>query len=168
MGREIRRVKADWQHPKEPCRYSCSWPADRRGSAITPCNGEHYVPMHEHFTYNAEEIAEGLRDGWLTGEAPYYGVPVMPQWSDEDRTHYQFYETTSEGTPLSPVFAALNELEAWLVAEQGYTETQAKSFCADGWAPTFVRVGGEFMDGIQAGPLLKSRDFGPSRNEEER
>jgi hypothetical protein len=94
MGRELRRVPADWQHPK-----------DKKG---------HYIPMDDHFPYNKEEIQEGLRDGWLKNEPPNYGVPVMPQWPDSERTHYQMYEDTSEGTPISPVMETPEALARWL------------------------------------------------------
>jgi hypothetical protein len=38
----------------------------------------------------------------------------MPGWTKEERTHYQMYETTSEGTPISPVMATPEQLAAWL------------------------------------------------------
>jgi hypothetical protein len=50
---------------------------------------------------------------------------------------YQLYETVTEGTPVSPVFDSLAELEAWLVT-QGHTPQQAAAFCRDGWAPTMA------------------------------
>ena len=36
---------------------------------------------------------------------------------DAEPTHYQYYENTSEGTPLSPVFATEAELEIWIRKE---------------------------------------------------
>lgn len=93
MGREVRRVPASWEHPK---------------------NGKgHYVPMDEHFPYNEEEVKEGLRDGWLKGEPPNYGCDVMPQWPPAERTHYQMYESTSEGTPISPAMETPEKLARW-------------------------------------------------------
>lgn len=62
MHRKIRRVPANWEHPK-----------DTDGN---------YIPMFEHFPYPAEEIKEGLQVGWLKNEPPYYGVAVMPQWPE--------------------------------------------------------------------------------------
>lgn len=38
----------------------------------------------------------------------------MPQWSEEEKTHLQLYETTSEGTPMSPVFDCEIKLAKWL------------------------------------------------------
>jgi len=97
MGREVRMVPANWKHPK-----------DARG----------YLPMHERFPYNAEEIKEGLRDGWLENKPPHYGVDVMPQWPKSKRTHYQMYETCSEGTPISPVMKTPEALARWLVSNE--------------------------------------------------
>lgn len=39
----------------------------------------------------------------------------MPIWPDEKRTHLQMYETTSEGTPISPVMETPEALAQWLV-----------------------------------------------------
>lgn len=94
MGREVRMVPANWEHPK-----------DEKG---------HYIPMHEHFPYNESEVEEGLRNGWLKGQPPHYHIKVMPDWPKAQRTHYQMYEHTSEGTPISPAMATPEELARWL------------------------------------------------------
>ena len=94
MSREVRRVPASWEHPK-----------DEKG---------HYIPHYEHFPYDQEEIEEGLRDGWLSNEPPNYGCDVMPQWPDAERTHYQMYESVTEGTPISPVMETPEALAHWL------------------------------------------------------
>lgn len=94
MSREVRRVPASWEHPK-----------DEKG---------HYVPHYKHFPYNQEEIEEGLRDGWLDNNPPNYGCDVMPQWPEAERTHYQMYESVTEGTPISPVMESPEALARWL------------------------------------------------------
>ena len=38
----------------------------------------------------------------------------MPDWPAEERTHYQMYETCSEGTPISPVMETPEALAQWL------------------------------------------------------
>ena len=98
MGRKVRRVPPDWEHPRD-------------------AQGE-YIPMHDHFPYNEAEIAEGLNDGWLRDEPPFYGIDVMPQWAADHTSAYQLYETTSEGTPVSPVFATEDEMVDWLTRPQ--------------------------------------------------
>lgn len=106
MSRKCRRVPKDWQHPKD-------------------ISGD-YIPLHELFPYNAAEIEEGLRDGWLKGEPPYYGIPTMPQWPESQRTHYQMYEEVTEGTPISPVFERPEDLARWLAS------TRASAFAGMG------------------------------------
>ena len=94
MGCAVRRVPANWEHPKNEL-------------------GNH-IPMFEHFPYNKEEVEEGLREGWLPNDPPNYGCDIMPQWPKSERTHYQMYETVTEGTPISPVCASPEELAQWL------------------------------------------------------
>lgn len=130
MGREIRRVPLDWEHPR-----------DEDG---------HYIPLHDR-TYEeaAEEWLQALLR-WEAGEDParersgiryyweYAGPPPEPEhyrpaWESEP-TGFQVYETVSAGTPVSPVFASLDDLRAWLLA-QGYPEGGVERFLATGWAP---------------------------------
>jgi hypothetical protein len=50
---------------------------------------------------------------------------------------WQLWETVSEGSPISPVFATREEFVDWLVAE-GYSRLAAENFAKDGWAPSMV------------------------------
>jgi hypothetical protein len=136
MSREIRRVPATWEHPK-----------NERG---------HHTPLLASFGYNAEEIAEGLRDGWLENTPPHYGCPVMPEWPEEEKTHIQMYETTSEGTPISPVMDTPENLARWL-ADNGAssfgsctaTYEQWLDTCRRGWAPGGFLRGGVITSGVE-------------------
>jgi len=99
------------------------------------------IPLHASFPYNEDEIQEGLRDGWLKADTPYFGVGVMPYWSEAVRTHYQMYETTSEGTPISPVMETPEALARWLAdnnasafADMGATYDQWLATIMRGWA----------------------------------
>src|SRR6185503_13867538 len=112
MGREIRMVPANWKHPR-----------DRDGS---------YEPLNDGFNKDLDEWNEG-NDRWRQGlvskwtpngyeweprgdqypgcksYADYAGGQpksdeYMPDWPAEERTHLMMYETTSEGTPISPAF----------------------------------------------------------------
>lgn len=53
---------------------------------------------------------------------------------------WQCWETTSEGSPISPVFATADELVAWLVREEGCSEEAARRFVETKWAPSMVMV----------------------------
>lgn len=118
MGREVRMVPENWQHPK-----------DDKG---------HFIPLLARFPYDPEEIAEGLRDGWLTDEPPHYGCDVMPNWPDAERTHYQMYESTSEGTPISPVMPTPEALAGWL-ADNNASAFAGTGATYDQWLKTIKR-----------------------------
>lgn len=125
MGRELRRVPADWSHPKE--------------------NGR-YLPLHEPKKPLLLMVAEWLHNArlWELGHHPdqkkytrvggshirhfwYWDGSVpdpicyMPYWPDEEKTHYQWYEIVTEGTPISPVCASREDLARWLVDNEGDT-----------------------------------------------
>ena len=42
-------------------------------------------------------------------------LKLLYSLSPEQRTHFQYYETVSEGTPISPIFASQEALAHWLV-----------------------------------------------------
>ena len=137
MGREIRRVPADWEHPR-----------DKEGQ---------YIPLHDKDYETAAQEWTALFLAWENGTAEdrkrgescgcrylweWQGPPDEEthrkrKWTAEEATHYQVYETVSEGTPVSPVFASLPDMVEWLVGE-GFTWTAAERFAHDGWAPSFM------------------------------
>lgn len=157
MGREVRKVPADWQHPKDK---------------LTG----HFIPMHasgyeerarqwdedcakwergEFPDYASEENKQLPFDQW-DGQRPYSG-DYMPTWTPEQATHFMMYEDTSEGTPISPAFATPEELARWLA------DTGASSFgnstasyeawlrvCKGGFAPSAVVINGVMQDGVSA------------------
>lgn len=135
MGREIRRVTPDWQHPK-----------DERGQ---------YQPLYDN-DYESEALAweknyaEFMALSPEERQAKYYGQHYWEydptpdedyyrkeKWTPEQATAYQIYETVSEGTPVSPVFSDLDHLIQWLV-DQGFSEKAAQEFAKHGWAPSMV------------------------------
>jgi len=78
MGRKIRSVPPDWEHPK-----------DWKG---------HYKPLFDRpYEPSAQDWAGGPPD------KEYY----RPAWTEEEATAFQMYETVSEGTPVSPFFRHL-------------------------------------------------------------
>ncbi len=142
MGREVRRVPANWVHPK----------IDRGNGRLG------YQPMHDRsYAVDAAEWKEALA-AWERGERreenrhleywEYEGGPpdrayYRPEWTEEERTHFQMYETTSEGTPISPVMATPESLARWLVdnnasAFAGQTASYESwlRVCLGGYAPS--------------------------------
>lgn len=133
MGREIRRVPRGWEHPK-----------DERGR-YKPLFDEDYETAASEWARNFMAWENGERE--QHGDAPRYfwdweGNPpdeeyYRPAWGDDEATHYQVYENVTEGTPVSPVFATLDELRAWLL-EQGHSEHAASKFIEAGYAFSMV------------------------------
>ncbi len=136
MGREIRRVPKDWQHPEK-------W-----GGEYLPLYDEDYETGSAKYTQRLADFENDVggdrtraaERGCFTLEV-WDGGPPDPgyyraAWDDEP-THYQIYETVSEGTPTSPVFASLDEMLAWLIGE-GYSDYAARKFVKAGWAPSMM------------------------------
>jgi hypothetical protein len=159
MGREIRRVPPDWQHPIQECPHMPWWP--ERRCSLNGVAGKCYRPLYDKPF--REVAAEWKADyaAWERGERPGYfdaaesghlefwewenGPPdredYRPDWPEGAATAYQMYETVSEGTPVSPVFATEAEIVEWLVG-QGRTRHAAEQFVRAGWAPSLVVVNG--------------------------
>jgi hypothetical protein len=134
MGREVRKVPKDWEHPR-----------DHRG---------HLIPLHDRsYAQEAQEFLAIANEKGLQEAVEYMNLPreedFMPDWPPSERTHVQMYEDTSEGTPISPVFATIEELARWL-ADTGAsalgsctaTYEQWLATCQRGWAPSAVGLVG--------------------------
>ena len=166
MGREVRHVPENWQHPKND-----------KGDYI-PLLGDNYQSRLDDWNEASEKWQQGLRENWGKGEQ-WIPIPVekeyqsmsydewdgpkpelseyMPQWSDSEKTHIVMYETTSEGTPISPAFKTPEELARWLVdnnassfADRRATYEQWLNTIKDGWAISGVRCNGKLMSGVEA------------------
>lgn len=165
MGREVRRVPENWEHPMD-------WDhKDHHGR-------HHHKPLYEGYTdaldewtaerefwdndsddpgrwNNGEARMESKRSGesadlWH-GSRPESG-DYMPEWSEAERTHYQMYETTSEGTPLSPVLDTPEKLARWLTDNEASASGDLTAsyegwlrVCNGGYAPSMVGHDGRGM-----------------------
>ena len=154
MGREVRKVPSDWKHPKG--------------------YGEKYDPLYEGFAAALAGFKSDVESmGWKEALGYHGGGPnpdsYMPDWTIEERTHYQMYEDTSEGTPISPVMETPESLAQWL-ADNGAssfgrstaTYEQWLPICNGGFAPSMVVTGGSVMSGVEA--MLVDKD---QRNDNE-
>ncbi len=159
MGREIRMVPPNWEHPKN--------------------EREHFQPMFDRNFSDA--AAEWKRDfsEWESGVRPDYcgdenkslefwewhgGPPdreYYRPWKDEEATWFQVWETVSEGTPVTPPFATREELASYLAASGDYWDQKrgdgpwgvesANAFVfGSGWAPSLIITG--------TGDVVESRD----------
>lgn len=144
MGREIRKVPADWEHPKD---------ADG-----------HYRLMHDQ-TYQ-EVIISYLKDelswylwppkNWRYIKEWFECWPnkayYRPKW-DIEPSHYQIYENVTEGTPVSPIFASKDDLTDWLI-EQGHSRKASERFAKDEYVPSMVMTNKGIFMGIDALDIL--------------
>lgn len=146
MGREIRRVPVDWQHP-----------LDTKGT-YRPAN--HYHPLFDNdyatavaewkqafADWEADKDGERSRVTAAYGHYEYWDWSGCPPnrdyyrdraWTPEEATAYQVYETVSEGTPVSPVFATVDDLRRWLINDQGMSEAGADQFIGWGSVPSGI------------------------------
>ena len=89
MGREVRRVREKWEHPK-----------NGKGEFIPLFGGCDFKVHFEHWKkYHECEPIPAM---------------YMPQWEEKKATWYMMYETCTEGTPISPAFKTPEELARWL------------------------------------------------------
>jgi len=109
MGREVRRVPADWKHPK------------KRGE---------FVPLLGSWSNHLKSMEE--HPDWYEGEEPTPREEYMPDFPEGTATHYMMYETCTEGTPLSPAFATPEELAQWLT-DNGASAFGSQTGSYEGW-----------------------------------
>lgn len=124
MGREIRRVPPGWRHPTvgELC-------GDGGGQPWAA--GKPWLP-HPQYDENYDQAARRWLENcalWARGEHPdqpadteffwdWDGPPPSQEYyrtgrwafAPEEATWYMMYETTSEGTPISPSFSTPEEV----------------------------------------------------------
>lgn len=125
MGREVRKVRANWDHQAYCERNNIGYPhlfdgfkakleawlEGRDQWAKGLCKiGDDWEPIPQEYIDDDPNLDY---EEW-TGPQPDPKA-YMPDWDKSERTHYQMYENTTEGYPISPVFATKQELLEWLV-----------------------------------------------------
>ena len=113
MGRELRKVPANWEHPKKD------------NGSYQPMHNEFYGDVLHEWIKENEEWENGSHPDLIAhpeykeeypfwamynGDCPNYKYYQTKKYKPEELTHIQLYETTTEGSPLSPIFKA-DELE---------------------------------------------------------
>ncbi len=164
MGRQVRMVPPNWQHPMM---------SDGSGR-LQPMYDRLFADVHAEWLSEFDRVRRGELDAierecytkpgmiplneWLRDAGhppdPAYHRP----WRDDEATWVQLWETVSEGTPVSPAFATPAELVDYLVdggddwereraAESRrerirWTRKQAEDFMARGYStmPLSVRL----------------------------
>jgi len=111
MGREIREVPANWEHPTKTngdyipllgdsfTKALATWKERKKkwdeGFVMSFGDKKEWIPKEE-------EYASMSYEEW-DGEKPRR-KDYMPEWTDAQKTHIQLYETTTEGTPETGVY----------------------------------------------------------------
>lgn len=165
MGREVRRVPADWEHPRRTDgSYQPLYDEDFESAASKWLEGCILWSKGEHPDQHADwaKSAKDCKFFWQWHGDPPEEKYHRPAWPEEYRTHIQMYEDTSEGTPISPVMETPEELARWL-ADTGAsafgnmtaTYEQWLAVCRGGWAPSAVAIvredgTGEMKSGVAA------------------
>ena len=142
MGRQVRMVPPDWQHPE-----------DRRNE---------YRPLLSGYAAHKEEWLESLQMRGYEETVARCGrspdpLDYMPEFAPGTATHYMMYEDTTEGTPISPAFATPEELARWLAdnnasafARNTATYEQWMAMIVRGWVPSAAIINGEIRSGVEA------------------
>ena len=136
MGREVRLVPSNWEHPKENGQYK-------------PLFGSTYEEEIQDWRDEKRKWDSGIYPEWASekdkklsynewaGNAPN-PKNYMPQFKTEEKTHFMMYETTSEGTPISPAFETKEELARWL-SDNGASAFAGMKATYDQWLSTINR-----------------------------
>lgn len=156
MSRELRKVPANWEHPR-----------DDQGEFI-PLLGGSFKKEAAEWDEAAKQWAGGFcrnfKDEWRPKKADETGTyeewegprheehEYMPDWPEAERTHYQMYETTTDGIPISPVMETPEALAHWL-ADNGASASADQTASYDHWlamikkgrSPTFVTEPGKSL-----------------------
>jgi hypothetical protein len=165
MGREIRRVPPNWEHPRyteEECRYT----SEKQAGRFKPLYDASYKEACQEWkkafaAWEAGERPDYISDEFRNDEYWDYNSPppdiesFRPEFTEEP-TWYQVYETVTEGTPCSPPFATEEELIDYLVENGDFSyqrdieknghnawrtkpsRESATAFVKSGWVPSMV------------------------------
>ena len=113
MGRELRRVPADWNHPRnDKGKDMPLYDNDYRTAAAKWKAGFHRWEAGDDPA--RKKYGDGKYEYWEWCGDPPSPEFYRPAWLEEHRTHYQMYETITEGTPVSPVMPDIESLSHWL------------------------------------------------------
>lgn len=139
MGREIRRVPIDWEHPKNERGYMPMFD-QTHAQAVAEWDNDRYAFMHDPDEQAKAEQAGCASFADWHGDRPVDDGYYRPEWPEDTATAYQVYETVTEGTPTSPVFNLEADLRSWLIS-QGHSEDATDKFIEMKWAPSMIFSG---------------------------
>ncbi len=171
MGREVRMVPPDWQHPTH---FVKGWRSENPELRFRPLHNASFAKRlaeweEEKAAWERGEVRDYATNDWKPKNGDegdsleeYYGrrpeaVEYMPDFPAGTATHLMMYETTSEGTPISPAFATPEELARWLADNNasafggtGASYEQWLNVARGGWAPSMVMSAAGPQSGVAA------------------
>jgi hypothetical protein len=136
MGREVRLVPEGF-----------TWPVNKTwwGFVLPPvacqlCGGTGKAKPYTHMSRHGAKPYRSEYCPVCEGEGKVYPKIPVPEG-----IHYQMWETTSEGSPISPPFTTPQELARWLsdndasaCGSRGATYEGWLAMITQGWAPSMV------------------------------
>jgi len=138
---------------------------DPRPYVVYAEDGETVV--REFFPTTVQEILEVYPYSEYAGEPT--SEDYFPDWGiPEDELGWCLYETVSEGTPCTPVFATADELIDHLATvgqdwdQVPMRRAAAESLVKSGWAPSAMVIGNTFYKGDEDADKLEVRVLGRS------
>jgi hypothetical protein len=109
MGREARRVPPGWVFPEGKNLFDG---VDFNEKLRLWHENNDKWNRGEYPEYATDKCKTMTYEEWDGGPPdPKYHMPI---WTREEATHWQMYENTTEGTPISPVFADPMSMCVWL------------------------------------------------------
>ncbi len=172
MGREIRRVPPNWQHP---CYTKDNAPSTDRIGEMKPCHDQDYEMAALEWTANFDVWRKGEHEEQPCDYCRFYWEHDTPPNEDSYRpafaeapTWFQVYETVSEGTPTTPPFATTEELIDHLTTageslldpqyHKPYARETAEKFVkGGGYVPSMIVSEGKIYEGISAVNAFKEK-----------
>jgi hypothetical protein len=106
MGREVRRTDKNFEWPLCETWWGYRLPSIK----CLPCRGTGKAQNEEYCP-----TCEGDGDVCPKVEPKAYRLDEVPAWTEDRGYGWQMWETTSEGSPISPVLDTPEELARWLV-----------------------------------------------------
>ena len=106
MGRELKRVPLDFDYPIGKVWYGYY------DKYFNFCHSEYSAGCEGCKAY-AKIKGVPMEDGRCPDYDTYYGIDISNKVEVPKGEGYQLWETTSEGSPSSPVFKTLEELCEW-------------------------------------------------------
>ena len=172
MGRKVRRVAPGWEHPTHPIHPNRPLPlydgscfkkelGDWEKSLAVAKEAYEETGILETRTPRLLRLCKdhGFEVYWheCTAMKPD-PTDYMPLWSEDEATHLMMFETTSEGTPISPAFETPEGLARWLADNDAYAIAD-RTATYEQWLTTihsgsavslFGRSGGPLVSGVEA------------------